>query len=72
MDPGEGILDVLARAYDAISGDLLSIFYTDTNGIVRFTVPTKGPVRIRVPFFGFDQIVIGQNSSIQIRILPRP
>ena len=72
MDPGEGILDVLARAYDAISGDLLSIFYTDTNGIVRFTVPTKGPVRIRVPFFGFDQIVTGQNSSIQIRILPRP
>jgi hypothetical protein len=72
MDPREGILDVLARAYDAISGDLLSIFYTDTNGIVRFTVPTQGPVRVRVPFFGFDQIVTSQNSSIQIRILPRP
>ncbi len=71
-DAGEGIVDVLARAHDAISGDLMSIDYTDETGRLRFTVPGKGPVRVSVPFFGFDQIVTARNTSIQIRISPRP
>jgi hypothetical protein len=72
MEPGEGIVDVLARAFDAIAGDLLSIDYTDEIGRLRFTVPGRGPVRVSVPFFGFDQIVTASNASIQIRISPRP
>jgi hypothetical protein len=72
MDAGEGIMDVLVRAFDAISGELLSIDYTDETGFLRFTVPGKGPVRVSVPFFGFDQIATATNTSIQIRIAPRP
>lgn len=72
MEPGEGIVDVLARAFDAITGDLLSIDYTDEMGRLRFTVPDRGPVRVSVPFFGFGQIVTASNTSIQIRISPRP
>jgi hypothetical protein len=70
-DPGEGIRDVLTRAYDAITGDLLSVDYTDDTGYLRFTVPSKRPVRISVPFFGFDQIVTTTNATITIRISPR-
>lgn len=72
MDGGEGIMDVLVRAFDAISGDLLSIDYTDETGFLRITVPGQGPVRVSVPFFGFDQIVTATNTSIRIRIAPRP
>jgi hypothetical protein len=72
MDAGEGLLDVLARAYDALRGDLLSIDYTDASGYLRFTLPTRGPVRVSVPFFGFNEIVTAMSASIQIRILPHP
>jgi hypothetical protein len=71
-DPGEGISSVLARAYDALNGELLSIDYTDETGYLRFTVPTRGPVRVSVPFFGFNQIVTTTDTDIQIRIAPRP
>jgi hypothetical protein len=71
-DPGEGISSVLARAYDAISGELLSIDYTDEAGYLRFTVPARGPVRVSVPFFGFNQIVTEADTDIQIRISPHP
>jgi hypothetical protein len=70
-DPGEGIRDILARAYDAASGELLSIDYTDESGFLRFTLPRQVPVRVSVPFFGFEQIVTQNNASIQIRIAPR-
>jgi hypothetical protein len=72
LDPGEGIVDVLARAYDAITGDLLSIDYTDEAGFIRFMLPSSRPVRVRVPFFGFDQIVTATSTRIQIRISPLP
>jgi hypothetical protein len=71
-DAGEGISDALARAYDAINGDLLSIDYTDETGYLRFTVPDRGPVRVSIPFFGFSQVVTNPNTNIQIRIAPRP
>lgn len=71
-DPGEGISDVLARAYDAISGERLSIDYTDETGFLRFTLPAEGPVRVSVPFFGFNQVVTTTDAYIQIRIAPRP
>jgi hypothetical protein len=71
-DPGEGISDVLARAYDALSGDLLSIDYTDELGALRFTVPADGPVRVSVPFFGFNQVITTITADIQIRIAPLP
>jgi hypothetical protein len=63
---------VLARAYDALSGDLLSIDYTDEVGALRFTVPADGPVRVSVPFFGFNQVVTTISADIQIRIAPLP
>lgn len=72
MEAGEGILDVLARAYDAISGELLSIDYSDQTGFIRFAVPGRGPVRISVPYFGFNQIVTRTNARIPIRVSPQP
>jgi hypothetical protein len=72
LDPGEGIVDVLARAFDAITGDLLSIDYTDEMGFIRFMLPSSRPVRVSVPFFGFDQIVTATSTRIQIRISPLP
>jgi hypothetical protein len=72
VDLGEGIASVLARAYDALSGELLSIDYTDETGHLRFAVPASGPVRVSVPFFGFNQVVTATNTAIQIRISPRP
>jgi hypothetical protein len=71
-DPGEGISDVLVRAYDAISGALLSPNYTDETGSLRISVPADGPVRVSVPFFGFNQVVTTTEANIQIRIAPRP
>jgi hypothetical protein len=71
-DPGEGIADVLVRAYDAISGALLSPNYTDETGSLRISVPADGPVRVSVPFFGFNQVVTTTQANIQIRIAPRP
>jgi len=71
-DPQEGISDVLVRAFDALTGELLSIDYTDEVGYLRFTVPGAGPLHVNAPFFGFDQIVTVSNTSIQIRIAPRP
>ncbi len=71
-DPQEGVSDVLVRAFDALTGEMLSIDYTDEMGYLRFTVPGSGPIHVNVPFFGFDQIVTQSNSSIQIRIAPRP
>ncbi len=72
VDAGEGISDVLARAYDIMDGELLSIDYTDEQGAIRFSLPTAGPVRISVPFFSFNQVVTNNNAQIPIRILPRP
>ncbi len=72
VDPGEGVVDALARAYDAITGELLSIDYTDETGFMRFTFPSSRPVRISVPYFGFQQIVTTTSASIEIRISPLP
>ena len=72
IDAGEGIIDVLARAYDAVTGELLAIDYTNELGQLRFNVPNTRPVRLSVPYFGFDQIVTATSSSIQIRIAPPP
>jgi hypothetical protein len=69
-DLGEGVADVLARVYDTLTGDLLSIDYTDETGRVQFTVPSRRPVRVSVPYFGFEQIVTATNSSLQIRVSP--
>jgi hypothetical protein len=71
LDAGEGIRDVLTRAYDAVTGELLSVDYSDETGFLSFTLPTRGPVRISVPFFGFEQIVTQTGASVQIRIAPR-
>jgi hypothetical protein len=70
VDPGEGIRDVLTRAHDAITDDLLSIDYTDEIGRIQFTIPSRRPVRVSVPFFGFEQIVTTTDANLQIRISP--
>ena len=72
MEADEGIVDVLARAFDAVTGELLAIDYTNQMGQLSFSVPNTRPVRLSVPYFGFDQIVTATNSSIQIRIAPQP
>ena len=71
-DAGEGISDVLARAYNVTDGKLLSIDYTDEQGAIRFSLPTTGPVRVSVPFFSFNQVVTSNDAHIPIRISPRP
>jgi hypothetical protein len=71
-DPDEGISSALARAHDAISGETLSINFTDALGRLRFQVATSGPVRVSVPFFGFSQVVTARDAEIQIRISPLP
>jgi hypothetical protein len=72
FESGEGISSVLARVHEALSGELLSIDYTDETGRLRFSVPAQGPVRVSVPFFGFNQVIAATNTEIQIRIAPNP
>jgi hypothetical protein len=71
-DPGEGISDVLTRVYDAMSGDLLAVDYTDEIGTLRLTLPGQGPMQVSIPFFGFNQVVTSTETDIQIRISPHP
>jgi hypothetical protein len=71
-DTGEGIRDVQVRVFDAVTGDLVAVDFTDETGQVRFVVPGQGPLRVSIPFFGFDQIVTEPTTDIQIRIGPNP
>lgn len=69
----EGIMDVAVAVYDNASGQLLSLGFTNQEGKVRFgPLITTGPVRLVVPYLNFNQLVVEESASIQLRIGPRP
>ncbi len=68
---GEGIAGISAEAYDTSTGQLLAQGFTGEQGNLTFTVASAGPVRLSVPFFGFNQLVAGEGASVYLRIAPR-
>jgi len=68
---GEGIAGVSAEAYDTSTGQMLAQGFTGEQGNLTFTVASAGPVRVSVPFFGFNQLVAGEGASVYLRIAPR-
>ncbi|MFL7791210.1 MAG: PPC domain-containing protein, partial [Anaerolineae bacterium] len=69
---GEGVKDIAVQAYDVRTGELLAQGITDELGHIEFTVTAQGPVRVTVPFFGFSQIVAGEEAVIRLRVPSRP
>ncbi|MDY7075749.1 MAG: hypothetical protein SXV54_02380 [Chloroflexota bacterium] len=69
---GEGIAGISAQAYEVVTNQLLAQDFTDEQGNLEFTVASSGPVRVRVPFFGFSQLVAGEGASIYLRVPPQP
>lgn len=69
---GEGIAGISAQAYEVATNQLLAQGFTDDRGNLEFTVATSGPVRVRVPFFGFSQLVAGEGASVYLRVPPQP
>jgi hypothetical protein len=69
---GEGIAGISAQAYEAATNQLLAQGFTDEQGGLQFTVAAQGPVRVRVPFFGFSQLVAGEGASLYLRVPPQP
>jgi len=69
---GEGIAGISAQAYEATTNQLLAQGFTDEQGNLEFTVSARGAVRVSVPFFGFSQLVTGEEgASIYLRIPPQ-
>ena len=68
---GEGISGISAQAYEVATNQLLAQGFTDEQGSLEFTVSAQGPVRVRVPFFGFSQLVAGEGASIYLRVPPQ-
>jgi hypothetical protein len=69
---GEGVKGVAVQAYDVTTDGLLAQGVTDEQGHIEFTVTAQGPVRVSVPFFGFSQIVAGEEAVIRLRVPSRP
>lgn len=69
---GEGVRGVAVQAYDVATDELLAQGVTDGQGHIEFTVTAQGPVRVSVPFFGFSQIVAGEEAVIRLRVPSRP
>jgi hypothetical protein len=69
---GEGVKDVAVQAYDVTTGEMLAQGITDEQGHIEFSVRAQGPVRVGVPFFGFGQIVAGEEAVIRLRVPSRP
>ena len=66
----EGVEDVAVAIYDNITGELLAFGYTNEAGMIRFSsLLVSGAVRISIPFFQFNQVVVG-DATIAIRIAP--
>ncbi|MCX7683375.1 MAG: PPC domain-containing protein [Anaerolineae bacterium] len=69
---GEGIGGVSAQAYEAATNRLLAQGFTNDLGSLEFTVSAQGPVRVRIPFFGFNQLVGVEGANIHLRVPPTP
>lgn len=67
---GEGITGISAEAYEVATNELLAQGYSDMQGNLEFTVAAQGPVRIRIPFLGFNHLVTGAEASLQVRVPP--
>jgi hypothetical protein len=66
----EGVEDVAVAIYDNVTGELLAFGYTNEAGMIRFSsLVVSGAVRISIPFFQFNQVVVG-DATIAIRIAP--
>jgi hypothetical protein len=69
---GEGVAGITAEVYDAATNELLAQGSTDDRGNLEFTVAAQGPVRISIPFLGFNQLVASHGGSIYVRVAPAP
>ena len=67
---GEGITGISAQAYEVATNELLAQGYTDAQGSLEFTVSAQGPVRISIPFLGFNHLVTGAEANVQVRVPP--
>lgn len=65
---GEGIQALSVHAYEAASNQLLAQGSTDDQGSLEFTVAARGPVRVSIPYFSFNQLVSGDQATIRLRI----
>jgi len=70
-DPGEGVVGLPARVYDATTGALLAQGFTDVTGHAVFSVPAAGSVRVVVPYLGFEAMVPPSGATIPVLISPR-
>jgi hypothetical protein len=70
-DPGEGVVGLPARVYDATTGALLAQGFTDASGHAVFSVPAVGPVRVVVPYLNFEAMVPPSGATIPVLISPR-
>ena len=70
-DPGEGVVGLPARVYDATTGALLAQGFTNDTGHAVFSVPAAGSVRVVVPYLGFEAIVPPSGATIPVLISPR-
>ncbi len=69
----EGIMDAAVALYDNNTGQLLAFGYTNEAGMIRFdSIAATGPLRVVVPFLNYNQIVVGNESNILIRVAPQP
>ncbi len=65
---GEGIAGISVKAYEAAANQQLAQQFTDEQGYLEFTVSARGPVRVSIPFFGFSQLVSGEEATIRLRV----
>ncbi len=70
-DPGEGVVGLPARVYDATTGALLAQGFTNDTGHAVFSVPAAGPIRVIVPYLGFEATVPPSGAAIPVLISPR-
>lgn len=69
----EGIVDAAVALYENSTGQLLAFGYTNEAGMIRFDgIETTGALRIVVPFLNYSQVVIGDESTVLIRVAPQP
>lgn len=69
----EGIANVAVFLFDSATGNLLVFGTTNETGTIRFAdIVVAGPIRVVVPFLNYNQIVVGGNADLLLRIAPQP
>ena len=68
----EGIEGVAVALYDNGTGALISFGLTNEAGMLRFpAVSSSGAVRVVVPFFNYNQVVVGGSENVLLRVAPQ-